>query len=281
MEAAIQLERTYRPVGLGGAFTRQFRLLWTSRRPLLLLVALLAVLVLAGEPWSDAPLARFLTVWPVWLIPVGPIWAFAVFHNEGPSHRLYHWSQPVARDTHALARIAAGVAWLWLLYGVLILAGLVFGAVDGDAWQLAEVSAAGWVNLFTAPLLGYLGVCLLTIPSDYPIRWFFGILFLVPLLISLLAEWLELDEAARLILRPLGDPAWGLGITMVGALGASVDRIETALRAAADPAFQHRHAFEVGTWWVATPLWVLLLVALVWFLSTRHPDVLPRWRRSH
>ncbi|NIU77485.1 MAG: hypothetical protein GWN71_29205, partial [Gammaproteobacteria bacterium] len=49
---------------------------------------------------------------------------------------------------------------------------------DGEAWQLAEIGVGGWLNFFTGPLIGYLAVSILTVPSDYPIRWFFGLLFL-------------------------------------------------------------------------------------------------------
>ncbi len=103
-----------RPLGFGAAFVRQFGLLWSSRRPLLLMVALLALLVLAGDPWSTDPKARLFTFWPLWLVIVGPVWAFTVFSNEGPSARLYHWSLPVDRAAHTLARLAAGLAWLWI-----------------------------------------------------------------------------------------------------------------------------------------------------------------------
>lgn len=277
MATATKPDRTYHPVGFGGAFARQFRFLWMSRRPLLLFVGLLGVLALAGEPWTDNPLARFLTVWPVWLIFVGPIWAFAVFHNEGPSRRLYHWSQPVARGSQALARVAAGLAWLWLLYAVLVVAALIIGGMDGEAWQLSEVSLAGWVNFFTGPLIGYLVVSMLTLTSDYPIRWFFGVIFLGPLLISLLNEWLGLDGVVRTLLTPLTDRDWGLGLTVIGGLGMSVARIAHAL-SGREPAGEPD--FDISHWWLATPFWILLLAAMVWLLARRHPDTLPRWRRS-
>jgi hypothetical protein len=277
MDTAMKLEGTYQPMGFGGAFTRQFRFLWTSRRPLLLFVGLAGILALAGEPWTDNPLARLLTIWPVWLIFVGPIWGFAVFHNEGPGSRHYHWSQPVARDVHSLARVAAGLAWLWLLYALLIVVALVIGGLDGDLWQFTEVGLAGWVNYFTAPLIGYLAISLLTIPSDYPIRWFLGIIFLFPILVSLLDEWATLESLVRTLLKPLSHPAWGLGITIIGPLGVSVSRIHGLLQPEIG---QGGPDFDLGVWWLATTFWVLLLAAVVWALARRHPDTLPRWRRS-
>lgn len=273
-------ESTYRPVGFGGAFVRQFRLLWTSRRPLLLGVALLAILVLAGEPWSSDEKARLFTFWPLWLVLVGPVWAFAVFHNEGPSNRLYHWSLPTGRLQHTVARLAAGVAWLWLLFAILIGAGALMAAMDGDLWQFGEIGPAGWANLFTGPLIGYLAISALTVASDYPLRWFFGLIFLFPLTLSILDEWLGLDSLVETLLQPLVHDEWGVFPTMVGAFGSSVGALERTLEAMADPGATHRGAFVMENWWAATPLWVLLLTLLAGFLASRHPDTLPRLRRS-
>lgn len=266
-------------IGFGGDLKRQFRFLWRSRRPLLLFVALMALLVLAGDPWTGDAKMRLLTVWPVWLVFIGPVWAFAVFHNEGPSSRYYFWSQPAGRWTHSLARIVAGLAWLWIIFAALILAGWLIALVDGDAWQMAEVGLAGWVNFLTGPLIGYLAVSVLTIPSDYPIRWFFGIILLVPLLGSLFVEWLNMQDSIRTILEPLGNEDWGLGVTMIGGLGKSVTRLEHMLRAMQDPTYAGTTNFDAAAhWWTATPLWSLFFAAIVVFIATRHPDTLPKWR---
>lgn len=267
------------PVGFGGAFARQFRFLWTSRRPLLLAVALLAILVLVGEPWVDDPKMRLLTVWPVWLVFIGPAWAFAVFHNEGPSDRFYFWSLPVGRTEHTLARIMAGLAWLWIIFGVLILTGWVIGLVDGDAWQLGEIGLGGWVNFFTGPLIGYLAISILTVPSDYPIRWFLGIILLFPFLVSLFVEWLEMEDWVETLLEPLGNQDWGLGVTMIGGLGREVVQLDHALRAMQDPGYTGGSSFDdAALWWTATPLWILLFAVIVVFVASRHPDTLPKWR---
>jgi hypothetical protein len=268
-------ETTHRPVGFGGALTRQLGLLWASRRPLLLGVALLAVLVLAGEPWSDSALARLLAPWPVWLVAVGPIWAFAVFHNEGPSHRLYLWSAPVDRFQQTLARLVAGIVWLWALFGLLILTGVVMAAFDGNISQLGEVGVAGWVNMFTGPLLGYLCISFLTVASDYPIRWFFGILFVGPFVMSILDEWLGLESVVETLSQPLIAEQWGLFQVITGELG------ESALQVAARIQGADRAApiYDVTYWWPATALWILAGVAVVGFLASRHPDTLPRLRR--
>lgn len=279
MNAEMRYSERIQPVGFGGAFSRQLRFLWASRRPLLLLAALLAILVIAGEPWADEPMMRLLAAWWVWIIFVGPIWAFVVFHNEGPSSRLYFWSQPTGRTTHSLARIAAGLVWLWLALAALIVAGWLMGLVDGDAGQLAQIGLAGWVNFFTGPLIGYLGISVLTLPSDYPIRWFFGIDLVFVLTIVALVEGLGLEGPVKTALEPLWNESWGLAVTMVGGLAGSVAELEQALRLAQNPAYTGSSGFDAaGLWWIATPLWILFFAGLVALIATRHPDTLPKWR---
>ena len=279
MEATLGRDPVYKPVGFGGAFTRQFRLLWNTRRPLLLLVGLLAVLALAGEPWNAGPLTRLLAAAPVWLTVVGPVWAIAVYHNEGPSNRLYHWSQPVRRDIHTLARLGAGAAWLLILYAVLALAGVLMAAVDGAGGQLSAVGFVAWVNFFTAPLIGFVGLSILTVLSDYPIRWFFGLFFLFVASLALVEEWLGWSAVVEYVLAPLGGEAWALGPTLVVPFMAARGSIEAALGGLPDNGGIMGDGF-LSTWWVATPLWLLFFGAIVWFLARRHPDVLPGWRRS-
>jgi len=283
MEATMDAPMTHavrEPVGFGGAFARQFRLLWTSRRPLLLGLALLALLGLAGEPWSNDPKARLFTLWPLWLSLIGPVWAFAVFHNEGPSSRLYLWSLPVGRTRHTLARLAAGLAWLWILYAVLIGAGAVLASLDGDLWQLGTITAPGWINFFTGPLLGYLAISVLTIASDYPLRWFFGILFLFPLTVSILDDWLGLESLVDALVKPLTNEDWGLFPVMIGGLGGAINDLAQTLARMADPDVVMRGEFHVAYWGPATVGWIVILLGLVVYAASRHPDRLPRLRRS-
>lgn len=280
METTMTREDRHSAIGFGGAYGRQLRFLWISRRPLLLMVALLAVLVLAGEPWVQDPKMRLFVMWPVWVVIAPIAWSFAVFFNEGPSSRLYFWSQPVDRTQQTLARIAAGVTWLWVAIVLLILVGWTVAAVDGNAWQMAEIGPAGWVGFFTGSLLVYLAVSLLTIPSDYPIRWFFGLLFLFPLLVSLFSEWLEWDPVMETVLEPLANQTWGLAITIVGGLGYAVNGLQNTINTMRDPSFVAvaPAGADVAAWWWATPAWIVVLGALVVFIASRHPDTLPKLR---
>ena len=278
MEATVERQPLYESVGFGGAVARQFRLLWGSRRPLVLLLGLVAALALAGEPWSDPILTRLLFVAPFLLVLVGPLWAFTVYHGEGPSNRLYHWSQPVRRDLHTLARIAAGAAWLMILFGVLALVGLAVAAMDGAAAQLGQVGFSGWVNFFTAPLIGYLAVSVLTVLSDYPIRWFFGLISLFFIVLLVIQEAFGWSRAIDYILAPLGGETWALGPTLVVPFVAAREQVEAALAGQNGSAGLLPEGF-LSTWWVAMPLWILLFCGIIWFLARRHPDVLPRWHR--
>ncbi len=280
MQATMTYTTEHSPVGFGGAFARQFRFLWASRRPLLLGVALLALLVLAGDPWTNDPKMRLLVAWPLWISIVPIFWAFSVFHNEGPSDRLYFWSHPTGRARHTMARLAAGLAWMWIMYAFLLLAGWIFGLTDGNAWQMTEIGFAAWVNYFTGPLLIYLLISILTVPSDHPIRWFLGILLAVPLLISLLHTWIEnVEPILQRVFAPLINDDWGLFVTTAGAMVKEVDALDVTLRRMADPTFVARGGFDgAQLWGVATPLWIIGLVALVTVIATRHPDTLPKLR---
>ena len=280
METTMTHEERHRAIGFRGAYGRQLRFLWTSRRPLLLMVALLAVLVLAGEPWLQDPKMRLFVLWLVWVVLVPIAWSFAVFFNEGPSSRLYFWSQPVDRTQQTLARLAAGVTWMWASFVLLILAGWIFGAVDGNAWQMAEIWPSGWLGFFTGSLLVYLGVSILTIPSDYPIRWFVGRLFLFPLLVRLFSEWRGWDSGVEALLEPLANQTWGLGITVVGGLGFAVNELQHTLMALQDPSHVATGPTEadLAAWWWATPAWIVVLAAIVVFIASRHPDTLPKLR---
>ena len=279
MEATTTYDE-HAAVGFGGAFTRQLRFLWTSRRPLLLAVALLAVLVLGGEPWTRDPKMRFLAVWPVWLYIVPIFWAFAVLHNEGPSSRFYFWAHPTSRAGHTMARLTAGLVWLWVMYALLIVAGWAYGMADGDAWQMAEIGLAAWVNYFTGPLLIYLLVSILTVPSDYPIRWFFGLLFAIPLLISALDSWIEdAEKLLGTVFKPLINEDWGFLITTGGAMVREIEKLDVTIRSMMDPTYSGTASFDMANdWWLATPLWIVVMVGIVAFIATRHPDTLPKVR---
>lgn len=278
METTMEREGTYGAYGFGKAFGEQFRLLWMSRRPLFMLVGIVGLLALFGEPWSERPTARLFSIWPFWVLLAGPIWAFALWHKEGPADRLYFWSQPVSRTAHSLGRVAAGAAWLFVLYLALLLAGTVFGLLDGNLAQFGPVGLTAWVALFTGPLIGFLAISVLAVCSDHPIRWFLGILLAVPLLLVLLDEWLGLDYLIEVILKPISSEDWGLGTTIIAPLITAMARVHNVFFDSGSSSVGDE--FDVASWWIAMPLWILFWVGLVVLLARRHPDVFPRWRRA-
>lgn len=280
METTMERNSTFVDVGFGPAFVEQFRLLWMSRRPLLMMIGLLGLLILAGEPWNDSLLARLFTAWPLWVFLIGPFWAFAVWHNEGPSSRLYFWSHPVSRTGHSMARVAAGAAWLVLMYALLILGGVIFALFDGDLVQFGHFGAAAWVGFFTAPLMGYLVISILTVPSDYPIRWFLAFLFGVPILVSLLVEGFGLGELLERIAEAvLVHEDWGALIAAFGPFVFAIERLHGVLRDDVSGGGGLDEPVDIGSWWIAMPLWLLFWLGVVVLLARRHPDVFPRWRR--
>ena len=100
------------------------------------------------------------------LIFAALFWALSVWMGEGPSRRSYHWTMPISRASHDLARVAAG--GLWLLLGILImwLAAIVGLAVGGRLDAVGAVSVMGWVNYVVAPVIIYLLVSIAGVSSD-------------------------------------------------------------------------------------------------------------------
>ena len=70
---------------------------------------------------------------------------------------------------------------------------------------------------------------------------------------------------------------------MVGGLGYGVNELETALRRMQDPTYVATGptTADIQSWWLATPVWIAILAAIVIFIASRHPDTLPklRWPR--
>ena len=264
-------------LGFAAAFARQFRLIWSSRRALLLMILMLGLLALSGEPWNTDPAARLFVLWPMWAVLLGPLWAFAVWHGEGPSKRHYMWSQPVSRLGHTMARVAAGLAWLWIAYAVLVAAGIIFAASAGKMWQITEFNAGGWLNMFTGPMLGYLLFSILTVASDHPIRWAAGIFFGLPILVGITVDWLNVDpERLDWIAEPLANETWGLGVGMLGGVVDAIAELNHLLR---DESGSYVSPLP-DQWLLPALAWFALFAGILVWVAGRHPDTFPRWRRG-
>lgn len=154
------------PVGFWTSFMQQLRLLGWSGRWGVLVLGLLSLLVVAVSTRVDARLGLPAVLVAALLgLPAGLFWALGVWHGELPHRRAYHWSLPVSRPGHDLARIAAGGLWLLAAYGVLAAAGAVVAAMSGGWARFASIGPT-WATFFTGPLALYLLTSSLALWSD-------------------------------------------------------------------------------------------------------------------
>ena len=226
----------------------QLRLLWLSRRPLMQLVAMAALIILVNK----LPLAPEIGL-QIILVPLlyfaGPTWAFAVWAEEPPSARNYMWSQPANRTHQSLARLLAGLVWLWAMLLILLGLEVVTVTLNGYADELSTlnlgrlfpINFAWGLNLFVGATIGYLMLSSLLATFERPFWWMVGLILLWAL------NW---DRAARLD-EALGDFS-PLSVIIGGFLGGP-------------------------NWWIAWPLWVIAFSLLAWGLARVHPDWLARW----
>jgi len=262
---------TSRSPGFSTAVRQQVLFLWATRRPHVLLAGLITVLALAG--WLPGPLTRVLSAWLVWLVVVGPVWALAVWHDEPPRRRQYLWSQPVSRSTQTLARVTAGMLWLLGAYALTLAAGAAVAVFSGQQAQLAAISGGAWLNLLSAPVLGYLAVSCLAVASDYPLRWLLGLLLVPTLVIAVVGEWLGITDS----LAPLLDRIGAFSPTSAVLGPAVVDIQRVVLELTGETPRMH-FTGDTSFWWLALILWTLVLAGLLELLARLHPDRLPPWR---
>jgi len=139
---------------------------------------------------------------------------FAIWSNEQPSKRGYHWAMPVDRRTHDLARVAAGVVMLLgmltIVYGVSMLVSLV----SGNSAGLGSLSLTFWLALFVGPLLPYALNSVLLVRCEHPAGWLWGGLGALAL-ISTFSTVLHVKGVTRLI-EIVFAGSWGLLQGIVG-----------------------------------------------------------------
>jgi hypothetical protein len=97
--------------------------------------------------------------------PAPALWALAVWHGELPHGRSYHWSLPVSRCSHDLARVAAGAVWLVASYATLAVAGALVAAGAGG-WGSLVAIGSDWLPVFAGPLVVYLLIAPFAMWSD-------------------------------------------------------------------------------------------------------------------
>ena len=239
-------------LGTARAIQLQFRLLWLSRRPFGFLAGLVALQLLLGE--FETLRLRLFADGMVSILLVGPIWAFVVWNEETPSRRGYFWSQPVTRASQSVARVLAGLAWLWLIILAVLPVGLLIAARDGQLGMLSGVSLAGWATHLVAPTIIYVALSSLTVAVERPFWWLMGLLvfFFVALLYGVI---------------PSGRPSeYDLGYTLFAPW------METMSLTGAPPLIERLDPI----WWIAWPLWVAAFSLLLCLAARVHPDWLDR-----
>ncbi len=258
--------RELRPApGIGISFRQQAWLLGVSGRWAFLILGLLAVLMLFGL--SDVPreVPRILITAMLALLG-GAIWAVMVWDGENPDRRSYHWSLPVPRPAHDLARVAVGAVYLLGVCAVLAGAGAMAASANGTFDRFAAVGPEAWATFFVAPLIIYLLVLPVVLWSDYPItRWVFGIIFGVGLLAAILS-WQGLPLLGEVINKTFESENWGLGAALFNGI---VREVSGSMELPA----------PVDLWWTAAALWFTLGLALTLFAGIYRPDDLRRFVR--
>ena len=179
-------------------------------------------------------------------------WPFRVWREEKPQRRGYHWAMPVARRTHDLLRIGAGLVLLPVLVVVLLLLALLTAALFGHTGVFPTWGALFWVDLFAAPLVIYLLVSIPVVGSRHPSAWLWGTLGVCAALVSLLHAFGLIRLVTPLEWALLGP--WGLFTTLGGPLVAEI-------------AGWGSH--PAGPWALAWLFWLALAAVGVWLAATR------------
>lgn len=177
----------------------------------------------------------------------------AIWNEESPTRRSYHWSMPIARTTHALTRAFAG--WVWLI-GVTVAWLSFIVAIDSITQRIVGIPsshhavAGGWALLvpFTAVTIAYLMGSAAAIGARTPLVWIAG----VPAIyfgVSLILVMLGYLDAARTMLAAFSG-LYGASAAMAGQI-----RVEGAL--------------SLQRWFGAAVLWGGAAAVLVYAVSRR------------
>jgi hypothetical protein len=103
---------------------------------------------------------------------------FSVWRAEDPARRMYHWSMPVGRLGHTLAKVGAG--WVWVLLSVaayeLLLLFIVVsnGSTFGRAGPRGVAAWWEWLVPITAATIAYAVGSAAVIGLRHPVRWIAG-----------------------------------------------------------------------------------------------------------
>lgn len=148
-----------------------------------------ALTVFLGRIWQPAEIVFFF--WPL----------LVTWRGEAPSERGYHWSLPVRRSTHQLARVAAGWAWLVVAVVAGLLLGWIASAVMADGLALGPPGVIGAALLSLTVLYG-LGT-VFALLSDHALWWIVGSWAGLAALSAVAAaqQWTIVREGLRIVIE--------------------------------------------------------------------------------
>lgn len=101
---------------------------------------------------------------------MGLLQPFGDWSGEAPRQRSFHWSLPVSRSGHDLARVAAGVLNVFSLTCLLVLVTVAGLMVGGNLACLGALTEVGWASLLLCPVILYLAGSVLCIACNHPAR---------------------------------------------------------------------------------------------------------------
>ena len=245
------------------SFRQQAMLLAASGRWIALVLVLLVPLMVPMLRDDVLPQIPLLMIAAVFALPVGVIWAATVWKGETPSRRTYHWSLPVPRPAHDLARVIVGALYLLAAYAVLACAGALVALADGTFERFAAIQPVAWANYILAPLIIYLLVMPNVLWSDYRItRRIYGVAF-----------------GGILLAIVLGRIGIGFAVDVLDSLMFASRGLASALWAGMMPELTivvPGGAPPTTAWWPAAWLWLTVGVVLTLFTATFRPDDLRR-----
>ncbi len=190
---------------------------------------------------------------------------FGVWRAEDPARRAYHWSMPVARGPHTIAKLLSGWAWM-MIAAVLYLAFIVALAaiipmITGEISREGPTAGWEWAVAFTAPTLAYLLTSIAVIGSDHAWRWIGGLYIGYWVLIGVLFAF-GMQEVSH-TLRAIVDGAYGLNAALIGSAHDSASMRGGAVRI---------RSLSMANWLIAMPLWIIGSGIAVTIASYRHRE---------
>ncbi len=243
---------------VAASFRNQAWLLGASGRWIYLGLGMLMLLMLIGISGLPPEALRTMIAALLGLL-AGTIWAVIVWLGEGPARRTYHWSLPVYRPAHDLARVAVGAVYLLFVCAALIGAGAALDAANGVAAGIRQITTDAWVNTFTAPLTAYLLVSALVLWSDYRITRWLLVGAVAVCMLGVILQWQGITLITRGVEAVLGSGSAGLATGLMGGMLPDT---------------------RGERWELAAAVWGVLGVGVVLFTAAFRPDDLRRLVRG-